>query len=76
MFGGSATRSSCALHNMSRSAQPVELDLRMFAGRHPVELLGRTHFPRIGELPYLLTFAPRGFYWFALVDEGKDVFDG
>jgi len=33
--------------------------------------LGREEFPRIGELPYLLTFAPHGFYWFQLVtDEG------
>ena len=23
-------------------------------------------FPRIGELPYLLTLAPRGFFWFLL----------
>jgi maltose alpha-D-glucosyltransferase/alpha-amylase len=34
-----------------------------------VELFGRSRFPRIGELPYLLTLAPRGFYWFALVEE-------
>jgi maltose alpha-D-glucosyltransferase/alpha-amylase len=29
-------------------------------------MLGRTRFPRIGELSYLLTLAPRGFYWFTL----------
>jgi maltose alpha-D-glucosyltransferase/alpha-amylase len=29
-------------------------------------MFGRTRFPRIGTLPYLLTFAPRGFFWFAL----------
>jgi maltose alpha-D-glucosyltransferase / alpha-amylase len=29
-------------------------------------MFGRTRFPRIGELPYLLTLAPRGFYWFLL----------
>jgi maltose alpha-D-glucosyltransferase/alpha-amylase len=33
----------------------------------PEEMLGRTRFPRIGELPYLLTMAGRGFYWFQLV---------
>jgi maltose alpha-D-glucosyltransferase / alpha-amylase len=37
----------------------------------PVELFGETPFPRIGELPYLLTFAPHGFYWFKLVDPDK-----
>ena len=41
--------------NLARSAQPVELDLARFKGRVPVELLGRTPFPPIGELPYLLT---------------------
>ena len=30
----------------------------------PEEMFGRTRFPRIGELPYLLTMAPRGFFWF------------
>jgi maltose alpha-D-glucosyltransferase/alpha-amylase len=54
------------VNNLSRFAQPVELDLSRFAGRQPVELLGRVHFPAIGELPYLLTMAPHGFYWFAL----------
>jgi maltose alpha-D-glucosyltransferase/alpha-amylase len=58
------------VHNLARSAQPVELDLQVFAGRQPVELLGGTRFPRIGELPYLLTLAPRGFYWFSL-DAGE-----
>src|SRR5690606_4525620 len=34
--------------------------------RVPVELLGGTPFPTIGELPYLLTLPPYGFYWFEL----------
>jgi maltose alpha-D-glucosyltransferase/alpha-amylase len=52
--------------NLARSSQPVELDLREFKGRTPVELLGDTSFPPIGELPYLLTLPGWGFYWFAL----------
>jgi maltose alpha-D-glucosyltransferase/alpha-amylase len=60
------------VHNMARSAQAVELDLSEFAGRYPVEMLGRTRFPRIGELPYLLTLAPRGFFWFQLVEADED----
>jgi maltose alpha-D-glucosyltransferase / alpha-amylase len=59
------------VHNFARSAQAVELDLSAWKGRHPVEVFGRSRFPRIGELPYLLTLAPRGFYWFQLV-EGED----
>jgi maltose alpha-D-glucosyltransferase/alpha-amylase len=59
------------VHNLARTAQPVELDLSQFQGLHPVELLGRTHFPRIGELPYLLTLTPRGVYWFQLVGDDE-----
>lgn len=52
--------------NLSRTAQSVELDLSEFAARIPVELLGGSAFPAIGQLSYLLTLAPYGFYWFAL----------
>ena len=55
----------CA-HNLSRSPQPAELDLSAFSGYAPEEMLWHTLFPRIGELPYFLTFAGRGFYWFRL----------
>jgi maltose alpha-D-glucosyltransferase / alpha-amylase len=54
------------VHNLARSAQAVQLDLSEYAGMVPVEMLGRTAFPPIGELPYLLTLAPRGFFWFQL----------
>ncbi|SNQ46004.1 Trehalose synthase/amylase TreS [Frankia canadensis] len=57
--------------NLSRFAQPVELDLRRFEGMVPVELLGRVHFPPIGELPYLLTLPGHGHYWFALTRPGE-----
>ena len=52
--------------NLSRTVQPVEIPLGDFAGLTPVELLGQTEFPRIGEQPYFLTLAPYGFYWFQL----------
>jgi maltose alpha-D-glucosyltransferase/alpha-amylase len=54
------------VHNVARSAQAVQLDLSGFAGLVPEEMFGRTHFPAIGDLPYLLTLAPRGFFWFQL----------
>jgi maltose alpha-D-glucosyltransferase/alpha-amylase len=54
--------------NLSRFAQPAELPLQRWAGQTPIELLGRVPFPRIGELPYFVTLAPYGFYWFQLVD--------
>jgi maltose alpha-D-glucosyltransferase/alpha-amylase len=52
--------------NMSRASQAVELDLSSFAGRIPVEMVGGASFPAIGQLPYLLTLQPYGFYWFVL----------
>jgi maltose alpha-D-glucosyltransferase / alpha-amylase len=57
------------VHNLARSAQAVELDLAQFAGLVPEEMAGQTRFPPIGELPYLLTFGPRGFYWFRLLED-------
>jgi maltose alpha-D-glucosyltransferase/alpha-amylase len=60
------------VHNLARSAQAVELDLSAFEGRVPEEMLGHTKFPAIGELPYLLTLGPRGFFWFRLTDPADD----
>ena len=54
------------VHNVARSAQAVELDLSRFRGLVPEEMFGRTSFPPVGELPYLLTLGPRGFFWFLL----------
>ena len=52
--------------NLARSVQPVELDLSAYAGHVPVEMLGYTEFPPIGQAPYVLTLGPYGFYWFEL----------
>jgi maltose alpha-D-glucosyltransferase/alpha-amylase len=57
------------VNNLSRFPQPVELDLRRFEGCSPVEVVGRVHFPRVGELPYLLTLAGHGSYWFELIKD-------
>jgi maltose alpha-D-glucosyltransferase / alpha-amylase len=57
--------------NLSRSAQPVELDLSAYAGYVPVELIGQTVFPPIGELPYLLTLPGYSFYWFQLATDAE-----
>ncbi|MBB3101776.1 maltose alpha-D-glucosyltransferase [Azomonas macrocytogenes] len=53
--------------NVSRSAQAAELDLSHYAGMVPVEIIGGSAFPPIGQLFYLLTLPPYGFYWFQLV---------
>ena len=52
--------------NLSRFVNFVELDLATYKGMVPVELFGQTRFPRIGDLPYFLTFGPHAFYWFRL----------
>ena len=57
--------------NISRSAQAVELDMSAWKGRIPQEMLGRTNFPRIGDLPYLVTLPPYGFFWFSLNTDAK-----
>ncbi|MFO1080321.1 MAG: maltose alpha-D-glucosyltransferase [Reyranellaceae bacterium] len=57
--------------NVSRSAQAVELELSEFAGRVPIELNGGSLFPPIGQLTYLLTLPPFGFYWFILARESE-----
>jgi maltose alpha-D-glucosyltransferase/alpha-amylase len=63
--GGGAETILCVT-NLSRSAQAVELDLAAFAGCVPVEMLGGAAFAPIGQLPYLLTLPPYGFFWFVL----------
>jgi maltose alpha-D-glucosyltransferase/alpha-amylase len=60
------------VHNLGRSAQAVELDLSPYEGRYPEEMVGRARFPRVGTLPYLLTLAPRGFFWFLLTTPEED----
>ena len=55
------------VHNLARSAQAVQLDLSRWEGLVPEEMLGRSRFPAIGELPYLLTLGPRGWFWFRIV---------
>jgi maltose alpha-D-glucosyltransferase/alpha-amylase len=57
--------------NVSRTPQAVELDLSEFNGRVPIELNGGSVFPPVGQLTYLLTLPPYGFYWFVLAKESE-----
>jgi maltose alpha-D-glucosyltransferase / alpha-amylase len=54
------------VNNLSSAAQAVELDLRRFKGSILIEMFGKNIFPRVGDLPYLLTVGPYQFYWFRL----------
>jgi maltose alpha-D-glucosyltransferase/alpha-amylase len=62
-------RTILCVANLARTPQAVELELAEFSGRTPIELDGGSVFPPIGQLTYLLTLAPYGFYWFLLADE-------
>jgi maltose alpha-D-glucosyltransferase/alpha-amylase len=57
--------------NVSHTPQAVELDLSGYGGRVPIELNGGSLFPPIGQLTYLLTLPPFGFYWFILAKESE-----
>ena len=47
------------------------MNLQHWSGYTPVELTGQVEFPRIGQLPYLLTLPGHGFYWFELAESGE-----
>ncbi|MCI0546597.1 MAG: maltose alpha-D-glucosyltransferase [Candidatus Rokubacteria bacterium] len=60
------------VHNLSGAAQPLELDLRAWRGYTPVEMLGESRFPVIGDRLYFLSLAPYGYYWFRLQPPASD----
>ena len=65
---GASVNPVLCVHNLSRFAQPAELDLARWAERTPVELLGRVPFPSVGGATYGVTLGPYGFYWFELME--------
>lgn len=54
------------VHNLSRMAQPAEIQLSRWLGRQPIELLGRVAFPLVGTDAYRITLAPYGSLCFEL----------
>jgi maltose alpha-D-glucosyltransferase/alpha-amylase len=54
------------VNNLSGTAQAVELDLHALDGAIPIEMFGRSLFPRIRERPYVMTLGPYDFFWFKL----------
>ena len=63
------TTSCCACTTWRGRPRPWSSICQPTRGAGPEEMLGRTRFPRIGELPYLLTLAPRGLFWFLLKED-------
>jgi maltose alpha-D-glucosyltransferase/alpha-amylase len=58
--------------NLSRFAQPAQLDLSEYDGMVPVEMLGYVEFPGITKQPYAVTLAPYGFLWLELHPAAND----
>lgn len=58
--------------NLSRFSQYVELDLKKYNGYTLIEMFSGQRFPKIGELPYFLTFGPYGYYWFSLEKQPQE----
>jgi maltose alpha-D-glucosyltransferase/alpha-amylase len=54
------------VNNLSRYAQPVQVDMRRWAGWTPVELYSDQPWPKVGELPFLITLGPHTFLWFRM----------
>jgi maltose alpha-D-glucosyltransferase/alpha-amylase len=52
--------------NLSRFAQPVDLDLSQLEGMVPIEMLGYVEFPPISRQAYRLTLGAYGFLWLEL----------
>src|SRR5436305_2914671 len=59
--------------NLSKYAQPAEVDLRAFRGFIPVELFSKNPFPVIkDESPYFFTLSPHSFQWYVLQKTGAE----
>jgi len=59
--------------NLSRFAQPVDLDLSKLEGVIPVEMLGYVEFPPITSQPYRFTLGAYGFFWFELQARAESI---
>jgi maltose alpha-D-glucosyltransferase / alpha-amylase len=68
---GETPQSILCVCNLARNAQAVELDLSAYEGRVPVDIVGGSVFPPVGQLSYLLTLPPYGFFWFLLAQEAE-----
>jgi maltose alpha-D-glucosyltransferase/alpha-amylase len=66
--------------NLSRYTQPVQLDLKEYKGHVPVEIFGKSKFPKVhADEPYLFMLGPHDCNWFLLeqsesiIEQEKDL---
>lgn len=55
-----------AVANLSKSAQPVELDLSAYVGAVPRDLFAGKTLQPVGKEPYKLQLSPHAYYWLLL----------
>ena len=63
---GETAEAVLCVYNLARTAEAVELDLTALSGRVPVDMVGGSVFPPVGQYNYILTLPPYGFFWFLL----------
>lgn len=61
--------------NLSRFPQYASLELAHHKGSEPIELSGRSRFPRIQEVPWGLSLGPYGYFWFELTSPEQTVME-
>jgi len=64
-------RTVLIVNDLSALAQPAALDLHLYRGRIPVELVGNHAFPPFEQHPYFLSLGPDSIFWFRF-DRGPD----
>jgi maltose alpha-D-glucosyltransferase/alpha-amylase len=64
-------RTLLCVANLSRSIQPVELDLLKFRGKGLVEAFAGQEFPPVGEGHYFLSLAAYSFMWFQIIHRSE-----
>ncbi|GAB3768237.1 maltose alpha-D-glucosyltransferase [Spirosoma horti] len=62
--------------NLSKYAQPAEIELKGFKGYVPIEVFSKNAFPPVAETEsYFFTLAPHDYQWFALEKQRVDAID-
>ncbi len=61
--------------NLSRYAQPAQIELEEFKGYTPVEVYSKNKFPIIKETPYFFTLAAHACHWFELRKAAYEISD-
>ncbi|WP_370353295.1 alpha-amylase family glycosyl hydrolase [Kribbella sp. VKM Ac-2571] len=59
------------IFNLAGTTQATDLDLSAWAGRGPVDILGRQRFRVIDDLPYAVTLEGHGFRWLSLTRDDR-----